>query len=71
MKNILAEAIEGVEEQEIDSNVFGRTAQCGDLYCGTGDDLWSIGRKYHMPVKTVRELNAPKAMNYARGRRCC
>ena len=23
-----------------------------------GDDLWSIGRKYHMPVKTVRELNA-------------
>lgn len=23
-----------------------------------GDDLWSIGRKYHMPVNTVRELNA-------------
>ena len=58
MKNIPLEAIEGVEEQEIDSNVLAGLPSAVIYIAAPGDDLWSIGRKYHMPVKTVRELNA-------------
>lgn len=58
MKNIPLEAIEGVEEREIDSNVLAGLPSAVIYIAAPGDDLWSIGRKYHMPVKTVRELNA-------------
>lgn len=58
MKNIPLEAIEGVEEQEIDSHVLAGLPSAVIYIAAPGDDLWSIGRKYHMPVKTVRELNA-------------
>ena len=58
MKNIPLEAIEGAEEQEIDSNVLAGLPSAVIYIAAPGDDLWSIGRKYHMPVKTVRELNA-------------
>ena len=58
MKNIPLEAIEGVEELEIDSNVLAGLPSAVIYIAAPGDDLWSIGRKYHMPVKTVRELNA-------------
>ena len=58
MKNIPLEASEGVEEQEIDSNVLAGLPSAVIYIAAPGDDLWSIGRKYHMPVKTVRELNA-------------
>ena len=61
MKNIPPEAIEGVEEQEIDSNVLAGLPSAVIYIAAPGDDLWSIGRKYHMPVKTVRELNAPES----------
>ena len=47
-----------VEEQEIDSNVLAGLPSAVIYIAAPGDDLWSIGRKYHMPVKTVRELNA-------------
>lgn len=36
MKNVPVNAIEEVEEQEIDSAVLGRSAQCGDLHYRTG-----------------------------------
>ena len=58
MKNIPLEAIEGVEEREIDSNVLAGLPSAVIYIAAPGDDMWSIGRKYHMPVKTVRELNA-------------
>lgn len=58
MKNIPLEAIEGVEEREIDSHVLAGLPSAVIYIAAPGDDLWSIGRKYHMPVKTVRELNA-------------
>ena len=47
-----------MEEQEIDSNVLAGLPSAVIYIAAPGDDLWSIGRKYHMPVKTVRELNA-------------
>ena len=58
MKNIPLEAIEQVTEQEIDSNVLAGLPSAVIYIAAPGDDLWSIGRKYHMPVRTVRELNA-------------
>ena len=58
MKNIPLEAIEQVTEQEIDSKVLAGLPSAVIYIAAPGDDLWSIGRKYHMPVKAVRELNA-------------
>ncbi len=58
MKNVLLNAIEEVEEQEIDSAVLAGLPSAVIYITAPGDDLWSIGRKYHMPVKIVRELNA-------------
>lgn len=58
MKNVPVNAIEEVEEQEIDSAVLAGLPSAVIYITAPGDDLWSIGRKYHMPVNTVRELNA-------------
>ena len=58
MKNVPVNAIEEVEEQELDSAVLAGLPSAVIYITAPGDDLWSIGRKYHMPVNTVRELNA-------------
>ena len=58
MKNMEIHAIEEVTEQEIDSAVLAELPSAVIYITAPGEDLWSIGRKYHMPVKTVRELNA-------------
>ena len=48
-------AIEEVTEQEIDSAVLAELPSAVIYITAPGDDPWSIGRKYHMPVKAVRE----------------
>ena len=58
MKSTELMAIEEVTEQEIDSAVLAELPSAVIYITAPGDDLWSIGRKYHMPVKAVRELNA-------------
>ena len=58
MKNTALAVIEGVTEQEIDSAVLAELPGAVIYITAPGDDLWSIGRKYHMPVRSVRELNA-------------
>ena len=58
MKNVPLNAIEEVEEKEIDSAMLAGLPSAVIYITAPGDDLWSIGRKYHMPVNTVRELNA-------------
>lgn len=57
MKNIAISAIEQVTEQKLDSAILAGLPSAVIYIAAPGDDLWSIGRKYHMPVKTVRELN--------------
>lgn len=58
MKNIVLNAIEQVTEQNMDSAVPAAMPGAVIYIAAPGDDLWSIGRRYHMPVKTMKELNA-------------
>lgn len=58
MKNVALQAITQVTEQEMDSAVLAKLPGAVIYIAAPGDDLWSIGRRYHMPVKSVRELNA-------------
>ena len=61
--------IEEVTEQEIDSAVLAELPSAVIYITAPGDDLWSIGRKYHMPVKAVRELNALESDELKPGRK--
>lgn len=69
MKNTELMAIEEVTEQEIDSAVLAELPSAVIYITAPGDDLWSIGRKYHMPVKAVRELNALESDELKPGRK--
>ena len=57
MKTTEFMAIEGLTEQEIDSAILAELPSAVIYMTAPGDNLWSIGRKYHMPVKLIRELN--------------
>ena len=69
MKSTELMAIEEVTEQEIDSAVLAKLPSAVIYITAPGDDLWSIGRKYHMPVKAVRELNALESDELKTGRK--
>lgn len=69
MKSTEFMAIEEVTEQEIDSAVLAELPSAVIYITAPGDDLWSIGRKYHMPVKAVRELNALESDELKPGRK--
>ena len=69
MKSTEFMAIEEVTEQEIDSAVLAEFPSAVIYITAPGDDLWSIGRKYHMPVKAVRELNALESDELKPGRK--
>ena len=69
MKSTELMAIEEVTEQEIDSAVLAELPSAVIYITAPGDDLWSIGRKYHMPVKAVRELNALESDELKPGRK--
>ena len=69
MKSTEFMAIEEVTEQEIDSAVLEELPSAVIYITAPGDDLWSIGRKYHMPVKAVRELNALESDELKPGRK--
>lgn len=57
-QNIPLQLIEQVDVRDIDSSKLGSLPGMVIYMVQPGDNLWNIGKKYYVPVDTLRELNA-------------
>ena len=56
-KKVPVELIEDVQVSELDTAKLGSLPGMAIYMVRPGDNLWNIGRKYYVPVNTLRELN--------------
>lgn len=57
-KNIPVNLISQVNVSELDSSKMSSLPGMVVYMVKDGDNLWNIGKKYYVPVDTLRELNA-------------
>ena len=57
-KNIPVELISQVTVSELDSSKMSNLPGMVMYIVKPGDNLWNIGKKYYVPVETLRELNS-------------
>lgn len=57
-QNISVELIGQVTVSELDSGRMGSLPGMAAYVVKPGDNLWNIGKKYYVPVETLRELNS-------------
>ena len=57
-KNIPVELISQVNVTELDSGKMSSLPGMVIYMVKDGDNLWNIGKKYYVPVNTLRELNS-------------
>lgn len=56
-QNVNTELIQEVRVSELDTAKLGSLPGMAVYICRSGDNLWNIGKKYYVPVDTLRELN--------------
>lgn len=56
-KNVPVQLIQEVRVSELNSNLVNSLPGMAVYMVKAGDNLWNIGKKYYVPVSTLRELN--------------
>lgn len=56
-QNVAVALIQEVQVSELDTAKLGSLPGMAVYICRNGDNLWNIGKKYYVPVNTLRELN--------------
>ncbi len=55
--NVPMELIQGVQTRPLDTSVLGALPGMAIYTVKAGDNLWNIGKKYYIPVDTLRKMN--------------